>query len=108
MVSHLYTPSILKAYNKPEGGLALVPLLGNGASSRLTRSRALKRSAGRVGSPGHGSVGGSRGTGGGGSGISLIGERIEVLERHLEKCKLVRNGRRKDKKRSATETSWSR
>jgi hypothetical protein len=65
----------------PEGGLAIGTLLGNGGSSRLTRSGTLEGST--LSGTGHGSVGRSRGTGSGGR--VLVGERIEVLERHLEK-----------------------
>lgn len=87
----------------PEGGLAISTLLGNGGTSiGLTRSGTLETSA--LSSASHSSVGGSRGTGSGGS--VLVGERIKVLERHLESE--IRKSRRKNIKRSATETSWSR
>lgn len=69
----------------PEGGLAVGTLLGDSARGGLTGSGALEGSAGGVGGASHGSVGRSRGTGR--SAISLVGERIEVLERHLGKTR---------------------
>lgn len=64
--------------NVPQGGLAIGTLLGNGSGS--IGSRALETSSGRVSLAGHGGVSRSRGTSGGG--VSLVGEGIEVVERH--------------------------
>lgn len=74
----------------PKGGLAIGALLGDLRSASLT-SRALETSSGRVRLAGHGGVGRGRTTGAIGRGAILVGEGIEVLERHFgAEIKLVR------------------